>query len=403
MSPSSPTIRPLHKRDMAAAEHLWARSYLVDSAVARAGMMGRVKRAFCRGVFVGGRMAAAGRLLPLRATLGGRQVGLGGIAGLATNPEDRRRGHIQHLLLAILGEMRERGMVLSALYPFDSAFYRRYGWALADATTTVRLPTAALVQRERSSGRIVEVDPGEMASLIDLHAAAGDRHNLTVVRDSWWFHRYVALVDNLTVEPRLIYRYQPPRGTGGGYVVVHYRRSVAGGPVVMVRELVAADAAARRALLAFVGDLDSQAPLAEFVVPDDDPLRAELVAYDDVDVAAPRELLAMVRIVDLAGLVDGALVGGGDGDLIVEVDDDYARWNRGRWRMTVAAGTASWRRTRKEPDCRLAIHTAAQLVSGFVSAASAIAAGLVSGRRPEAISLLAGLAGGRRPFHNEYY
>lgn len=64
---------------------------------------------------------------------------LPGISAVASPPEARRQGHVAAMLDALLAEFRDTGRYLSALWPFEYAFYRRFGWATASnyAKTTV--------------------------------------------------------------------------------------------------------------------------------------------------------------------------------------------------------------------------------------------------------------------------
>ena len=55
---------------------------------------------------------------------------MGGIAGVATWPENRRQGHVSTLLKHALQEMKSKGQTLSFLHPFSIPFYRKFGWEL---------------------------------------------------------------------------------------------------------------------------------------------------------------------------------------------------------------------------------------------------------------------------------
>lgn len=60
--------------------------------------------------------------------LDGKAVKAGGIGGVATYPEYRETGAIREIFKALLLEAYKNGEVLSALYPFNHKFYRKFGY-----------------------------------------------------------------------------------------------------------------------------------------------------------------------------------------------------------------------------------------------------------------------------------
>ena len=60
--------------------------------------------------------------------LDGKVVKTGGIGGVATYPEYRETGAIREIFKALLLEAYKNGEVLSALYPFNHKFYRKFGY-----------------------------------------------------------------------------------------------------------------------------------------------------------------------------------------------------------------------------------------------------------------------------------
>ena len=60
--------------------------------------------------------------------LDGKAVKAGGIGGVATYPEYRETGAIREIFKTLLLEAYKNGEVLSALYPFNHKFYRKFGY-----------------------------------------------------------------------------------------------------------------------------------------------------------------------------------------------------------------------------------------------------------------------------------
>jgi predicted acetyltransferase len=86
----------------------------------------------------GGAALAAATAIPMQQNVRGRVYPMAGIASVATLPLARRRGFARALVSQLLGQMRDTGHVVSALYPFRPSFYERFGYAGLPRTRTVR-------------------------------------------------------------------------------------------------------------------------------------------------------------------------------------------------------------------------------------------------------------------------
>ncbi|SCE68552.1 Predicted acetyltransferase [Micromonospora purpureochromogenes] len=92
----------------------------------------------------GGETQAAASAIPMRQNLRGRVLPMAGVAGVATHPLARRRGHVRALLHQLLDEMRDEGHPLTALYPFRAGFYERFGYVGLPRARTARFSPADL-------------------------------------------------------------------------------------------------------------------------------------------------------------------------------------------------------------------------------------------------------------------
>ncbi|MFI1195945.1 enhanced intracellular survival protein Eis [Micromonospora sp. NPDC020750] len=82
--------------------------------------------------------------IPMRQNLRGAVLPMAGVAGVATHPLARRRGHVRALLHRLLDEMRDEGHLVSALYPFRASFYERFGYVGLPRSRTVTFTPADL-------------------------------------------------------------------------------------------------------------------------------------------------------------------------------------------------------------------------------------------------------------------
>lgn len=75
----------------------------------------------------------------------GVEVPTCGIAGVTVAAEERGRGLLDALFPRVLAEARDRGEIVSTLYPTAPGVYRRFGYELVTALDTVEIPTAELL------------------------------------------------------------------------------------------------------------------------------------------------------------------------------------------------------------------------------------------------------------------
>ncbi|HEY7593941.1 MAG TPA: GNAT family N-acetyltransferase [Actinophytocola sp.] len=74
------------------------------------------------------KLVGALKVRDYRQFFGGRAVPMGGVASVAVDPHARGHGVATALIDAALPAMRERGQVISALYPSVPPLYRARGW-----------------------------------------------------------------------------------------------------------------------------------------------------------------------------------------------------------------------------------------------------------------------------------
>ena len=96
---------------------------------------------------------------------------MGGVAGVAVDPHARGHGVATALIDATLPAMRERGQVISALYPSVPPLYRARGWEQTGNYERVEAAAGAVrAAAEAGSRRCVCGGPTE-ADLPALHDA----------------------------------------------------------------------------------------------------------------------------------------------------------------------------------------------------------------------------------------
>lgn len=286
-------------------------------------------------------------LLPLHAYVGGRELPVGGIAGVATWPEKRRGGKVASLLIHALGVMRGQGQTLSLLHPFQFEFYRRFGWETYTEYKKYELSAFQIPRYPYEGGRVERTaELGLLRSVYDAYAA---RFNGMLVRtDEWWEWRILKRKNAGGVSAVYYGADQAPKG----YMLY----KVADGNLV-VNEFVALDAEAQRGLWNYIANHDSMLGHNGRV-----ELRAESgdrLASLLKDPRIKQELVPyfMARLVDAAAFLKGyAFAPGKAGEMQLFIRDPHALWNEGPYTLRIKEdGSAavehtetSWERTGPE-------------------------------------------------------
>jgi predicted acetyltransferase len=331
----------------------------------------------------------------------GGSVACAGLTWVGVHPAFRRRGVLTALIHDHLQSVHERGEPVSALHASEATIYGRFGYGIASTHLQATIPRAAALRDVPGTDevriRLERVDVDRHADLVgDCYQAARQSRPGMVSRDSP-AHRRRRLFDPsqwrnggerlriLIAEPGI--DGGADGGTVRGYAL--FRRKSAwddsGLPdgTVRVKELVARDPAAARALWGRLLDLDLMARVTADERATDDPLFQLLVNPRE---AAPTALDGLwVRLVDLpAALASRRYVC--DVDVVFEVCDELCLWNSGRWRLTAGPEKAECTASTDPPAFWIDVRELGSAYLGSRTLDAFAGAGLVTVADPEAFA-----------------
>lgn len=274
------------------------------------------------GVFEGEDLQAKLTIHPFQVYLHGEVLDMGGIASVATWPENRRKGHVTTLLKNALEVMKEAGQTLSLLHPFSIPFYRKYGWELYSEYKEYEIPVRQLPPRRDVPGRIVR-GIEDISILGPIYEAFAARYNGTMAREEDWWERSVMQDYGFSAV------YYSETGEPQGYVLYKLKDRE-----LLCDEFVYLNEEARSALLTFFGQHDARIDRVKMTfIPCDDQLPFMLT---DPRIKQEIHAYAMARIVDIkAFLKKYPFTDHHPGELTLRVEDASASWNEGVWRIKV--------------------------------------------------------------------
>ncbi|HMO10387.1 MAG TPA: GNAT family N-acetyltransferase [Actinotalea sp.] len=320
----------------------------------------------------------------------GGRTHVAGLTWVGVHPGHRRRGLLSAMIDEHFTRSLSRGEPVSALYAAEMAIYGRFGYGHAARSLRLTVPRGAELRGV----------PGTEQVRVRFESADPERHGEIVARvhddvdRPGWAPRAAA-------EQRAAFLHDPPEWRQGaeplriavaerdgqpvGYALLRRKMDWAsGGPrgVVRVREVVAHDPAAARALWGVLVDLDLMSTVEVGNLAVDDPLVHLLV---DPRAAEPqlRDDL-WIRLLDLPVAL-AARRYQAPVDLVLEVSDRRLPANAGRWRLVGGPEGAEVTAAAGEPDLVLDVRELGAAYLGGVSVAALAAAGLVTERTPGAV------------------
>ncbi len=195
----------------------------------------------------------------------GDDLRTGLVAGLTVPPDQRRRGFAGRLMTGLLGEMYDKELPISVLFPFSLAYYRRLGYGLANRNWFLDLAPESLPDLpERVAVR--RATPEDHAAIRSCYQRARrlPDNNGWLERTDWEWENRIWRENREAVVC-------PDDGEVEGYLLYELVLGREESPV-KVAEWVTTSDAAWRGLVGFLASQRDQATVVTYNAPQDNPL-----------------------------------------------------------------------------------------------------------------------------------
>ena len=333
----------------------------------------------------------------------GTPLATNGIAGVAVSVEHRGQGLLDDLMSVALEEgLRDRGEVLSTLFPTAPGIYRRYGFELIASYDTVELATS----------RLLAVKPPEVTTT--RRARADDAGAVRRVYETWASAQNGPLTRTGASFPadadELIGSFTGVTLALEGDAVVGYaswnRGSGYGATSTLeVLDLIALTGDATRALWRTVASFAPVTGRVHLLTSGLDPARLAL-PFGGWQVVESDPY--MLRVHDVAGALTGLRLtapGSVVHDLAFEVRGDLLETMNGHWTLSVDDGVSACvpGADASADGPRFAPRGLALRYAGAASCADLRMAGLLSGGSPASDRVWDTLFGGRQLHIRDYF
>ncbi len=347
------------------------------------------EREWMLGGFDGDSLVSGLGIIPFEMYINGAAIPLGGIASVASAPEQRRSGAVGGLLSHSLAVMREAGQPLSALYTPHYSLYRRFGWEQASRLLSYAFPPK-VVQTRMAPPAGAYRRTEDWRELEPLYTARWASTNGALVRpERWW---QTMIMSTWKGEPRDAVIWTDASGEARAYAVYNTsHQAVAGSPwgetTLRVHDWVALDAAGYTALLAYLTTHD----LADRIImltSTEEPLPAAFVEPTYFTQPTGAWFGIMLRLVDVQRAIEArpALPQASGKGVAIALTDEKAPWNAGTWRIEAREGRMSAERTTSAPGLEMDVRALAPIYNGFLKPADAVRVGVARTASEDAIA-----------------
>lgn len=310
---------------------------------------------------------------------GGARLLTAGVTFVSVSPTHRRRGVLTSMMRRVIDEAHERGEPLSSLWASEARIYGRFGYGqgVESVSVEVKRADAALTVRAEleGAGDIRLIDGAEALRLLppfhDSVDWVGKFWRSQEYWENWALWDPDHDRDGHTKRRIAVYEID---GVVDGYTFFRTKRGEE--RRVRVDELVTGSVPAAVALYRFLFGIDLTDVLHFRTRRVDEPVRWMLT--DNRAWRRTGSEYMWFRLVDLeASLAARTYTTGGR--LVIEVSDDFAPWNRGRWALEGDETGAVCRRADDSADVHLDTADLGALYMGGRSAHTLAAAGRITG------------------------
>ncbi len=343
------------------------------------------------GAFDDGTLVGTCGSFDLDLAVPGGRVAMAGTTVVSVTPTHRRRGVLTAMMDLHLEQARDREQPVAGLWASEWSIYGRFGYGPAADLAETEFDTRFTDVAASEPGvqlRLVAADEAEPLVPPLFDAEFDRRPGMFSRSDQWWRHRL--FLDHKSDREGLSkHRWviAEQDGVAVGYAL--YRQKLewdtngANGKV-QVTELVALNAAARRALWHHLSHLDLFPRVTWWNAPTDDPL--PWLVTDPRRVARQVGDALWLRILDVIRLLEARRYRH-DADLVVGVTDARYEDQSNNYRISTGDGSATVVVDNASADVNLDIATLGALYLGGQRATTLAAAGRIDGDNSAIVEL----------------
>ena len=295
--------------------------------------------------------------------LDGKTIRNGGIGGVSTLPEYRMDGAIKEIFKVLLPAAYADGEVISTLYPFSHAFYRKFGYETV-CLKNVYTFSPAVLKGYTFTGEARLWKPGDTASpWTRLYNRFASAYNLAILRDD---QRMEGHLKGEYYKDRKFCYMLYEAGQPAAYVIFQDIRHDPQA-ILDIRDLAWDGQKGFQAILGFLSRFSADYGSIRLFLPRDIELLSLIRSPLAYEIQKTTEQNYMIRVVNAVRLLETIRKSAGCRFTIC-VRDELIKENNGTWEVTEQGVVPS----AQEPDLTVSEKALGQLASGAASLTEAM-------------------------------
>lgn len=254
----------------------------------------------------------------------GHHCKMTGIGGVATLPQYRRRGGIRGCFEKALVDMYERGYEFSYLYPFSTAYYRKFGYELCCEKLTYKLELSFLPNyKTEGFCELAEPSDTHLEDVKAIHKTWQAKYNMMVENedcDYLWLSN-----TNPVKDQEFTYLYKDTHQIPKGYMTFK-NQNTPEGRTIQCSRFVYTDLEGFQGLLNLARSFSSDHKYLVFSLPAEQYITALLPEWSMGAGTCNRTLSGMARVIHVENVLKKARYRG-TGTLSIAINDPYIKEN----------------------------------------------------------------------------
>ncbi len=299
---------------------------------------------------------------PMPIHFDGNHCIMTGIGGVSTLPQYRRQGCIRACFQAALPDMHENGVAFSYLYPFSTAYYRKFGYEICCERIRYHL-RLSFIPAFTVSGNCVLCEPGHpyLEDIRKIYSAFQNRYNMMVENEE--FEYQWVLQSNPVKDQVFTYIYKSSDGEPKAFMSFSVQNE-AGHRNLVCSRFFYTDLEGLKGLLLLARSLESDHYEITFDLPTDQYI-VPLLPEWSMDAGRQEKIShGMVRVINAVKVLEMAEYKG-SGSLVLDISDPFIPQNNGRFLVSFENNRATAVTITDAPwDITLDIHIFSVLIAG---------------------------------------
>ncbi len=300
---------------------------------------------------------------PFPVQFDGNVYSMTGIGGVATLPQYRKGGGIRACFEAALPAMHEAGVAFSYLYPFSTAYYRKFGYEMACERKQYHIQLSAL-KHYPVAGNCSLVEPGNfmLSEIKEIYKVWQAKYNMMIANEDFeyaWVNKSNPVKDQV-----FTYVYVSEDKTPKGYMSFK-QASEPDGRNLQCTRFCFTDIEGLKGLLNLAMSLGSDHGYVTFEVPTDVDMTLVIPEWSMGAGSVKTSHCGMVRAINVETVLRGARYQG-SGSLKVQITDKQIAANNGSFFIEFTDGQASniIKDDTLSPDIAMDINAFSRLIIG---------------------------------------